>query len=71
MVYEKYDRILQHRNLYISQRFAENSEETVQKSSRQTTSMYIITVVTLIFLPATFVAVRMALYLFSVFSTSI
>lgn len=33
--------------------------------------MYIITVVTLIFLPATFVAVRMALYLLSVLSTSI
>lgn len=37
--------------------FAENSGKMVVKSSKETTSMHIITIFTLIFLPGTFVSV--------------
>lgn len=41
-------------------RSADEMQHLADKTSRETASMHIITVVTLIFLPATFVAVREA-----------
>nr|XP_036589065.1 uncharacterized protein CTRU02_01112 [Colletotrichum truncatum]KAF6800707.1 hypothetical protein CTRU02_01112 [Colletotrichum truncatum] len=60
-----YERVLQQRTNHISTMFAEiahQNNEKMQdisdKTARQTTSMHVITVATLFFLPATFVAVR-------------
>ncbi|KAK3347004.1 hypothetical protein B0T25DRAFT_292699 [Lasiosphaeria hispida] len=59
-----YDGILQHRQLDIAQRFQETARRSADqmqiianKTKLETASMHVITVVTLIFLPATFVAV--------------
>ncbi|KAL8392051.1 hypothetical protein RB595_002306 [Gaeumannomyces hyphopodioides] len=58
-----YDGILQYRALHISRKFSDLAQETAdqsraltEKTAVQTTSMHVITIVTLIFLPATFVA---------------
>ncbi|KAK0712016.1 hypothetical protein B0H67DRAFT_542053 [Lasiosphaeris hirsuta] len=58
-----YDGILQHRQLDIAQRFQETARKSADqmqiianKTKLETASMHVITVVTLIFLPATFVA---------------
>ncbi|KAK3367593.1 hypothetical protein B0H63DRAFT_489466 [Podospora didyma] len=58
-----YDGILQYRQLDISQRFQETAQDSAEqmhimanKTRLETASMHVITVVTMIFLPATFVA---------------
>ncbi|KAK3382681.1 hypothetical protein B0T24DRAFT_519167, partial [Lasiosphaeria ovina] len=58
-----YDGILQYRQLDIGQRFQETAQESTRqmqimanKTRLETASMHVITVVTMIFLPATFVA---------------
>jgi hypothetical protein len=63
----QYDGVLQHRQLDISQRFqvtalksADQMQVIANKTKLETASMHIITVVTLVFLPETFVAVRTA-----------
>ncbi|KAH8671560.1 hypothetical protein BX600DRAFT_510227 [Xylariales sp. PMI_506] len=58
-----YDSILQYRNIQVSQILSESALESgdqmklvAEKTAHQTTSMHFITVVTLIFLPGTFIA---------------
>jgi hypothetical protein len=63
-VSQQYDGLLQYRNIQIGQTFSESAETSARKmetiaykTAQETASMHIITIVTLIFLPGTFVAV--------------
>ncbi|KAI8633951.1 hypothetical protein F5Y19DRAFT_415881 [Xylariaceae sp. FL1651] len=64
-----FDSTLQYRNMKTSEFFAQNAKDTTdlmheiaKKTKRETSSMHVITGLTLVFLPGTFVAVRRCLF---------